>query len=147
MKKIFSILLIAMIGVSVFAAKFKNGQTVYVSKNGTITETEKSSSKTVSDISKGDKGIVIESTSKRVNVKFADLGVSGWIDSSDLSKKKVLKESVTTSVDNIALAGKGKASATVKEEKKEEEKKAETAEVKAETVSEKAEVPAEKAAN
>ncbi len=140
MKKIFSVLLIAMIGASVFAAKFKNGQTVYVSKNGTITETEKSSSKAVSDISKGDKGVVIESTSKRVNVKFADLGVSGWIDSSDLSKKKILKESVTTSVDNIALAGKGKASATVKEENKEEEKKAET-------VSEKTEVPAEKAAN
>jgi len=142
MKKIFSILLIAMIGASVFAAKFKDGQTVYVSKTGEITETEKTSSKAVSKVEKGEKGIVISSTKKMVQVKFADLGVSGWISNSALSKKKVLKESVTTSVDNIALAGKGKASATIKEDKTEEEKKAEEAK-KAEAVA----TPAENAEN
>ncbi len=142
MKKIFSILLIALIGASVFAAKFKNGQTVYVSKNGEITETEKSSSKTVSKVEKGEKGVVIDSTKKMVQVKFADLGVSGWISNSALSKKKVLKESVTTSVDNIALAGKGKASATIKEDKTEEEKKVEEAK-KAEAAA----TPAENAEN
>lgn len=119
MKKIFSLFLVAVLGASLFAASFKKGQTVYVSKNGNATEAEKSS-KVVSAVTRGDSGVVLESTSKRSKVKFADLGISGWVDNSTLTKKKVLKEAVTTSVDNIALAGKGKASSTIKEEKAEE---------------------------
>lgn len=121
MKKIFSLFLVAVLGASLFAASFKKGQTVYVSKNGNATEAEKSS-KVVSAVTRGDSGIVVESTSKRSKVKFADLGFTGWVDNSTLTKKKVLKEAVTTSVDNIALAGKGKASSTIKEEATEEKK-------------------------
>lgn len=111
MKKIASLLLIAVLSAGLFAASFKKGQTVYVSKDGKLTETEKSS-KSIGEVEKGDVAVVIESKKKKTNIKIESLGISGWYDTKSLTKKKIAKNtSVDINADNIALAGKGSVSA------------------------------------
>ncbi len=111
MKKIISIMLIAMMGAMLFAASFKKGQTVYVSKDGNLTDGEKSST-VVGSVVYGDRGTVLESKSKKVKIQLADSSVTGWFETKSLTKKKIVKKStVNTIADNIALAGKGSVSA------------------------------------
>lgn len=116
MKKIISLILIVYINVSIFAATFSKGQTVYISKDSPVTTTEKSS-RAIASAAKGDFGVVIESNNKKTNVRFNSSNISGWVDTKNLTKKKVVKGTVSTKIDNIALSGKGFVQSTKKENK------------------------------
>lgn len=109
MKKIISTLSILIITTTLFAASFKKGITIYVSKSGDITNSSKSikSEKVISTATKGDFGKVIESNNKRTKILFSGSGIEGWVDNKNLTKKKIVKEIVTTNLDNYALSGKG----------------------------------------
>lgn len=114
MKKFVSVLTVAMMGAMIFAASFKKGQTVYVSKDGDVTSEAKSSS-VVGNVVYGDSGKVldVDQKAKKVKIQFSDSSVVGWIENKNLTKKKIVKKStVNTVADNIALAGKGSISVT-----------------------------------
>lgn len=102
-----------LICATLFAATFKKGTTVYVSKDTEITETEKSK-KAISNAKKGDYGIVIESNSNKTKIEFKESGILGWCNNKNLTKKKIVSN-VKTDIDNFALAGKGKKNAKAKE--------------------------------
>ena len=111
MKKIVSLMVVAAMGAMLFAASFKKGQTVYISKDGNLTADAKSSS-VVGNVVYGDVGTVLEANSKKAKIKLADSSVVGWYEVKNLTKKKIVKKStVNTIADNIALAGKGSVSA------------------------------------
>ncbi len=111
MKKIVSLMVVATMGAMLFAASFKKGQTVYISKDGNLTADAKSSS-VVGNVVYGDVGTVLEANSKKAKIKLADSSVVGWYEVKNLTKKKIVKKStVNTIADNIALAGKGSVSA------------------------------------
>lgn len=111
MKKIISMLVVAMLSAALFAATFKAGQTVYVSKDGNLVDGE-SSSKVVGSAAYGDSGKVLESQSKMTKIQLNGSSVVGWFETKNLTKKKIVKQStVNTVADNIALAGKGSVSA------------------------------------
>lgn len=113
MKKVVSIFAVAMMSAMMFAASFKNGQTVYVSKDGGVTA-EPKSSKVVGNVVYGDSGKVLDfdKKTKKYKIQVADSSIVGWFEEKNLTKKKIVKEStVNTVADNIALAGKGSVSA------------------------------------
>lgn len=142
MKKIVSFALAAVVTASLFAASFKTGATIYVSKESNLTESEKSS-KAITTLPVGTVVTVIESNSKKTKVSIDSIG-EGWVDNKNLTKKKVIANStVKTNIDNLALAGKGSVKADAKKDKTEEKKVEETVEVKAAETAETVENAAE----
>ncbi len=113
MKKLFALILFMVVSASLFAASFKVGQKLYVSKTATL---KNDSSKKIGSLEKGEVVIVVESAKKKSKIKVEDnSSVSGWVDNKYLTKKKVVKshtgKQVTAVADEIALSGKASVSA------------------------------------
>ncbi len=112
MKKLFALVLCMVVSASLFAATFKAGQKLYVSKDATL---KNDASKRIGSLEKGEVVIVVESDKKKSKITVEDnSSVSGWIENKYLTKKKVVKshsgKKVTAVADEIALSGKASVS-------------------------------------
>lgn len=112
MKKLFALVLCMVVSATVFAATFKAGQKLYVSKDATL---KNDSSKKIGSLEKGEVVIVVESDKKKSKIKVEDnASISGWIENKYLTKKKVVKshsgKKVSAVADEIALSGKASVS-------------------------------------
>lgn len=113
MKK--GILLIAglLMSMSVFAASFKKGNTVYVSsKTAALKNGSGLFAKDVATVNYGDQLKVLSVSGKKVEVQSTtNSKITGWIASGSITTKKIVKTtsggSVNASAKEIALAGKG----------------------------------------
>ena len=109
MKKATSLILVALMGALLFAASFKKGETVYVSKDGTVQDGSGFFSKKLGSVKKGEVGTVVDTASSKAQVEFKS-GLKGWIKTNNLTTKKIAG-TTTTALDNFALSGKGSVSA------------------------------------
>lgn len=110
MKKLILLLLTAFCSISVFAASFKSGQTVYVSaKSVQLKSSDGTFSSNAGLAVYGDMGKVISVSGKKVKIQLSTGSrATGWIASGSLTNKKINKDSKTTaSSSELALAGKG----------------------------------------
>ncbi|MBR4004685.1 MAG: hypothetical protein IKI90_02445 [Treponema sp.] len=110
MKKRILLLQIAFCSISVFAAGFKSGQTVYVkAKSVQLKSTEGSFGSNTGLAVYGDTAKVLSVSGKKVKIQLSTGSkATGWIADGSLSAKKVKKDSkVSTSDKELALAGKG----------------------------------------
>lgn len=105
-KRLFMAVLLAGITFAAFAV----GETRYISVQ-TLAMKEKASgtSKTVGTLAYGDEVTVTQVSGKWTQVSAkASPSVKGWVSSSALSKRKIVKgRSITTDASEISLAGKG----------------------------------------
>jgi len=108
MKKIFALLLCMTVTASLFAASFKVGQKLYVSKNAVL---QNDKSKKIGTLEKGDVVIVVEAEKKRSKIQIdGKPSTTGWVKNKYLTTKKVVKsysgKTVSGSIDELALSGK-----------------------------------------
>ena len=100
------LLLLAGLALAAFAA----GETRYISVQSlAMKEKASGSSKTVRTLTYGDEVTVTQVSGKWTQVSpKASPSVKGWVSSSALSKRKIVKgKSITTDASEISLAGKG----------------------------------------
>lgn len=110
MKKRILLLLVAFCSISVFAASFKSGDTVYVSAKSVQLKSSEGSFASNSGLAVyGDSGKVLAVSGKKVKIQLSTGSKStGWIASGSVTKKKINTSSKTTaSAKELALAGKG----------------------------------------
>lgn len=111
MKKKILLTVLAFMSLSVFAASFKKGDTLYVSaKSSTLKSGTGAFSKTVDNVSYGEMVKVLSVKGSKVEVeKQSGSKSSGWMAAGSLTKKKIVASGskVTASADELALAGKG----------------------------------------
>ncbi|MEL3908493.1 MAG: hypothetical protein P1P64_05705 [Treponemataceae bacterium] len=107
MKKSLGLIFCFLLAFTSYAQRQKT-QTMYVSvkdlkvKSGTVFFAS-----TLTKLEYGDRVLVIEEKGKHSKIR-TEKNVEGWVPSSSLTKKKVIKNSnVSASQDEIALAGKG----------------------------------------
>ncbi len=105
-KRLCTALLLAGLALAAFAA----GETRYISVQSlAMKEKASGSSKTVRTLTYGDEVTVTQVSGKWTQVSpKASPSVKGWVSSSALSKRKIVKgKSITTDASEISLAGKG----------------------------------------
>jgi len=111
MKKFLLILsTFSLLTAALFAASFQKGDSLYVSeKSVTLKSGTGLFAKNSGELFYGDNVLVMESKGKKIKVQLAsDSSIQGWILSSNLTNKKIVKEgNAITQVDELALAGKG----------------------------------------
>lgn len=110
MKKRVLLLLVAFCSISVFAASFKSGDTVYVSAKSVQLKSSEGAFSSDSGLAVyGDSGKVLAVSGKKVKIQLSTGSRStGWISTGSLTKKKINTSSKTTaSAKELALAGKG----------------------------------------
>jgi uncharacterized protein YgiM (DUF1202 family) len=99
--------------VAFAASTFKKGDKVYVTvKSASLKSGTGAFSGTTASVEYGDMMIVLQVSSKKVQVQLSsNMSKSGWIAAGSLTKKKIVKKtngsSVRASTDELALAGKG----------------------------------------
>lgn len=110
-KHIFMILTLFSMTV-LFAASFEKGARVYVAdKSAKVKSSTSIFASTVTTVAYGDVCTVLESKSSKTQVQVN--GKTGWISNSSLTTKKIDSgDQILSSIDNLALAGKGLKAAT-----------------------------------
>ena len=100
------------LSVSLFAASLRSGSRIYVSvKQAALKSDNSTKAKNVRDLFYGDCLIVESVSGKYIKVVLADdSSVSGWVQNSQITSKKITRSALSASSatsDELALAGKG----------------------------------------
>ncbi len=112
MKKHIFMILTLFSMTALFAASFEKGARVYVAdKSAKVKSSTSFFASTVTTVAYGDVCTVLESKSSKTQVQVN--GKTGWISNSSLTTKKIDSgDQILSSIDNLALAGKGLKAAT-----------------------------------
>ena len=112
MKKHIFMILTLFSMTALFAASFEKGARVYVAdKSAKVKSSTSIFASTVTTVAYGDVCTVLESKSSKTQVQVN--GKTGWISNSSLTTKKIDSgDQILSSIDNLALAGKGLKAAT-----------------------------------
>ncbi len=109
MKKVLIVLTLFLVSFSVFAEEFEKKYVAVESLK--LKETPGFFSKNVTELSYGQEVYVVDSRGNKSFIAVADdLDTYGWVSTTSLTSKKIIvrnDKSVTTTTDELALAGKG----------------------------------------